>query len=351
MLSFGEPILKIFSLTIILALFFLYFSIHWNKIRVFFKLKSYFGLQRVHDDEVPRVAGLFIYLFLISSFFVGQFDNLILDILLSFLPLLVVSLREDIYYDVKPKARLISMFISIGIFFTINPVALPQIDIPYLGSFIAFFPINFLFFSFATVILINSMNIIDGINGLFAFTALSQLASLFFIAHSLNDIECMKIIFLLIIPLVVFIMFNFPLGKIFIGDLGAYFYGFSNSIIVIFLFGKYNNILLSWYAVIILFYPVFELIFTFIRRMVSGKKITDPDNLHLHSLIYSYLKNKNISNCICNFLTTIILSIFWTSPLIFLIYLNDLKVIFLILITLIFSYLLIYKLLNIKNEC
>ena len=54
-----------------------------------------------------------------------------------------------------------------------------------------------------------------------------------------------------------FVIFNFPIGKIFVGDFAAYFYGFLNSILTIYFFGKHSD-LLSWLAILILFFGSFH---------------------------------------------------------------------------------------------
>ena len=103
---------------------------------------------------------------------------------------------------------------------------------------------------------------------------------------------------LLLLPLIVFTLFNFPFGKIFCGDAGAYFYGFAISASTIYLFGTYEN-LLSWNAVLILIYPCIELLFSFIRKkFFENKSAFTADAKHLHSLIYRYITklNSKLSN-------------------------------------------------------
>jgi len=92
--------------------------------------------------------------------------------------------------------------------------------------------------------------------------------------------------------ILIFLIFNFPLGRIFSGDTGAYFFGFAISTSVIYLFGKYDQ-LLSWNAVLILIYPSLELLFSFVRKKIfEDKSPFTPDANHLHSIIFRYLSKR-----------------------------------------------------------
>ena len=132
----------------------------------------------------------------------------------------------------------------------------------------------------------------------------------------------MNISFILLLPLLSFLLFNFPFGKIFVGDLGAYFYGFAISLVTIYFFGKHQE-LLSWSAALLLFYPSSELLYSYLRKIINKQSPMDPDNEHLHSLIFNRLiKNVNTQN-VSNARTTLILSFFWVLPPLLFIYNND----------------------------
>lgn len=72
----------------------------------------------------------------------------------------------------------------------------------------------------------NGMNLIDGMNGLFGLTAVFQLLTLAVMSYSLEDNHVFNLSITFIIPLIVFLIFNIPCAKLFIGDSGAYLFGF-----------------------------------------------------------------------------------------------------------------------------
>lgn len=178
--------------------------------------------------------------------------------------------------------------------------------------------------------IINGNNLIDGVNGNMAFTNIAQLISLSFLAFILGDDITIQVTSLLLIPLIVFTLFNFPFGKIFCGDAGAYFYGFAISTSVIYLFGSYDD-LLCWNAILILIYPSIELLFSFIRKKIlENKSPFTADACHLHSLVYRII-NKQNSKFINNSFVSIFLAPFVAAPtLTFFFYKNILAIIFLV---------------------
>jgi len=161
----------------------------------------------------------------------------------------------------------------------------------------------------------------------------------------LNDFSIGTTALLFSVPLILFLLFNFPFGRIFIGDLGAYFYGFVTSILVICLFGKHNY-QLTWLAIIILFYPSMELLFSFIRKVKNNMSPLEPDRKHLHTLVFLNIskKRKNISVPFAHFWTIIYLLLFWSFPIIInFINLNSLQSILLLLIFTSIGYYLMYR--------
>lgn len=332
-----------------LALFILFFvvSVFWKSFFTIFNLNQYKNVQRVHLGEVPRLGGLIFYVFFWAIWFLEIIqDTIYFNILLSALPFFVISLREDVYQDISPKIRLGAMITSVVIFFYLNPMNFPIINIPYVQNLFQFYPFNIIFFGFSLIVLMNGMNLIDGMNGLFGFTALFQLLSLCFISYLVNDVSLLNISLFFSTSLIIFLSFNFPFGKIFVGDCGAYLYGFIIGIITIYLFGRNEN-LYTWLAVLILFYPCMELLFSYIRKLVKNKSPFDPDRLHLHSLIHKKLlfKFKNVTKS--NSLTTMILLPCWLLPFLCCIFFyNNLIIILLSLIFLIFIYCYKYKISN-----
>jgi UDP-N-acetylmuramyl pentapeptide phosphotransferase/UDP-N-acetylglucosamine-1-phosphate transferase len=331
-----------------LALFATYFilSFFWKNIFPFFNLKQYNQAQRVHQDEIPRLGGVVIYIILFVLVIIGTLQsNFIFAVLISSLPLILISLKEDLFHNTKPITRLFVMLLCCLLFFYMYPVKFPSVDFPYLGSLINYYPIAILFFAFSAVVVINGMNLIDGMNGLLAMTLLSQVFSLYLFMALQGNQDIQLELIILGVMLIIFLTFNFPLGKIFFGDAGAYFFGYLISMYVVVYFGK-NTEVLSWKAVLLFFYPALELLFSFVRKKIFEKKSPfSADAKHLHSLIFNYIQLKNPSK-FNNSVVTLILLPFAIMPPIASFYINNIIYVLLALFMLTTVYIFLYLYFN-----
>jgi UDP-N-acetylmuramyl pentapeptide phosphotransferase/UDP-N-acetylglucosamine-1-phosphate transferase len=81
-----------------------------------------------------------------------------------------------------------------------------------------------------------------------------------------------------------FFWINWPLGKIFLGDGGAYFVGFALAWLAVLLIER-NQGVSAFAALVICAHPVTEVLFSIFRRKVSKSAPGMPDRLHFHSLV------------------------------------------------------------------
>ena len=122
-------------------------------------------------------------------------------------------------------------------------------------------------------------------------------------------------IFSVILILIPFLIFNYPYGKIFLGDLGAYSLGLMISMLTIILFGRHPEIS-PWGAVLILIYPATEVVFSLLRRAMKGVSIYHADTAHLHLKFFHFFRPQSHYKKMANALVTPILSPLWLFPLI-----------------------------------
>ena len=161
---------------LLLGVIFFSLSFFWNRLFAILNFKAYSSIQKIHKDETSRVSGFLIYLFLIILCLLSYVEsNLLINILIASIPFVIFGLKEDLLFDTFPMTRLASMIISCLIFFYINPIVFPVLDIPFLGELINFYPINIIFFTFSILVVMNGMNLIDGMNGLFGLSVIRTL--------------------------------------------------------------------------------------------------------------------------------------------------------------------------------
>jgi UDP-N-acetylmuramyl pentapeptide phosphotransferase/UDP-N-acetylglucosamine-1-phosphate transferase len=282
-------------------------------------LKKYINIQRIHNNEIPRLGGLILFLSLIFFCFNAKETAPIYffkNFLLAIIPTAIVALKEDLFHNVKISYRFFAILASASFFIYIYQDNLPKLqDILFLNKFTQMPGFLEFFYIFAILSIVNSMNMIDGVNGLCGFVALSILANLFYFSYLTSDIIFMNIILYLFGFTVIFLIFNYPFGRIFLGDFGSYSFGLLLSMVTIVFFGRHSE-LNSLLALLLLIYPITEMLFTFSRRALTGASVFHPDTKHLHTLIFYVLKVKSYSTRVTNSLVAILLMPLILMPLI-----------------------------------
>ena len=195
------------------------------------------AVQSAHSGFVPRVGGLAIYIAilvlipLLSFGFIPLSVVFDLDIerltllILSAAPVFSVGLAEDLGYDMSPKARLVASAVSSLIVILLFKVWLDSLGIPGVDTLLMFAPVGILFTIFATVGVVNAFNLIDGLNGLSSYVTVSVAVSLSIIAFRAGNTQVSFFLVLVVAAVLGFMVLNFPMGKIFLGDGGAYAQG------------------------------------------------------------------------------------------------------------------------------
>jgi UDP-N-acetylmuramyl pentapeptide phosphotransferase/UDP-N-acetylglucosamine-1-phosphate transferase len=141
-----------------------------------------------------------------------------------------------------------------------------------------------LFTAFAVGGVANSINIIDGFNGLASTTSALAFVSFALIAYQVGDSQLAAISLVLAACVWGFFWVNWPFGKIFLGDGGSYFVGFSLAWLAVMLIER-NPQVSAFAAMLICVHPITEVLFSVYRRKIKKLHPGHPDRMHFHSLI------------------------------------------------------------------
>ena len=282
-------------------------------------LKTYQAVQRIHLNETPRLGGL-IFILSLASFVAFSNTNESIQslkiILICLIPIIFMGIKEDLFHNVEPAIRLLALLFVGWLFRAQFAGPLPVLtDIPFIGKLLLLQGGISIFYILSMTAVANGMNLIDGVNGLCGAVALSILGALLFVSYKTSDVVMLSTIFSVILILMPFLIFNYPYGKIFLGDLGAYSLGLIISMLTIILFGRHPEIS-PWGAVLILIYPTTEVVFSLLRRAMKGVSIYHADIAHLHLKLFYFFRPQPGYKKIANALVTPILSPLWLFPLI-----------------------------------
>jgi UDP-GlcNAc:undecaprenyl-phosphate GlcNAc-1-phosphate transferase len=314
---FDFNVLIFMGMSLVLNAFFAYL---WHK-KLYQKLglKSYQAIQRIHLNETPRLGGLVFILSLVSFAMYSPTNEsiqLFKLILICLIPIILIGLKEDLFHNVEPTIRLLTLLFVGWLFRAQFTGPLPNMAyMPLIGKLFALQGGVSFFYILGMVAIANGMNLIDGVNGLCGAVALSILVALLFLSYKTGDVVMLSTIFSVILILIPFLIFNYPYGKIFLGDLGAYSLGLIISMLTIILFGRHPEIS-PWGAVLILIYPATEVVFSLSRRAMKGVPIYHADIAHLHLKFFHFFKPQSGYKKMANMLVTPILSPLWLFPLI-----------------------------------
>lgn len=244
------------------------------------------GIQRAHLGEVPRVGGLALVIGLsaaVAAVPTGV-ENLIVMLLVGSIPALVFGVFEDFTKSVGVRTRLFATLASGWLAWYLTGYSLTRLDIAGIDFLLQAKVVSVILTAVAVAGLANAVNIIDGLNGLAGCHAVVAHMAIAFLAATLGDIELMSFCMLLAACTAGFLALNWPLGKIFLGDGGSYFLGFSTAWACILLVER-HSVVSPFAAVLLTAHPLFEVAFTVFRRACRLKGVGRPDRLHMHSLV------------------------------------------------------------------
>ena len=269
------------------------------------------GIQKFHTRPTSRLGGVGIALGILCGVWVTASyfpsDALLgVWLILASLPVFFGGVLEDLTHRVTPRLRLVLACISSGCVYFVFRVGVTRTDIELLDYFLQIPGAAFLLTMLVVAGFINSVNIIDGFHGLASGTVIIMLCGLGMLAIITNDWLVLRLCLLVALATLGFAILNWPFGKIFLGDGGAYFLGLW--VVVLGLLLPHRTTSISPMSpVLVGVYPLLETLFSMYRRkFVRSHPINHPDALHLHTLIYRRLilnpatdisdSDKNIAN-------------------------------------------------------
>jgi len=217
-----------------------------------------------------------------------------LPLVLSSIPAFLFGLTEDLTKKVGVLVRLAATIASGILAWLLSGISLNRLDILGVDWLLGWPVISVIFTAFAVAGVTNAINIVDGFNGLASGLVAISLVTLGFVAQSVGDITLMNVCLLLFFVVLGFMAMNFPFGKIFMGDGGAYLIGFCLAWVAI-LLPMRNPSISPWCSLLACIYPILEVLFSITRRFSRNLHVGHPDRLHLHSLVKIRIVRKRLA--------------------------------------------------------
>ena len=251
-----------------------------------FSFDSTEGVQKFHTLPTSRIGGIPIVLGLLIALYwtTPETRTLLHPLLLAGIPAFLFGTLEDLTKRVGVPQRLFATMASGLIACLLTGYSLTRVDVVGLDTLLAWTPLALLFTAFAIGGIANAINIIDGFNGLASSSVTFAFTGFALMAYSVGDQQLASLAILFAAVSLGFFVVNWPFGKIFLGDGGAYSLGFALGWVAVLLVSR-NPSVSPFGALLVCVHPVTEVLFSIYRRKVRHSKAGMPDSLHFHSLI------------------------------------------------------------------
>lgn len=265
------------------------------------------GGRHIHKYPVPRLGGIAIYLscLVTSLFFIilygrytpAGFEHFeLLGILIGATLIFLIGLFDDLFSLsawIKLIAQIftatIAWFCNVKVLYILNPLfIMGMTDIRVLELNIV---LSFIITVGWLVLITNALNLIDGLDGLAGGVALITGITLWtiFIDPKIMQPSGAILVATLSGGILGFLRMNYNPARIFLGDSGAYFLGFTlGAIAVAGLSGNPNTASIGSIILLAFSFPLIDTAFTIFRRLYKGRHVFAPDKEHIHHRFLSW---------------------------------------------------------------
>ena len=217
----------------------------------------------------------------------------------------------------RPWLRLFAIAVSGALAIYFFDIRLVSIDLKLIDMALAVVSISVVATIFAATGVTNSFNIIDGLNGLAGGFSLLCSFALAIVCVKIELYGGAAALIVLASAIFGFLLVNYPSGRLFLGDTGAYVLG--HTLVWIAIGINFRAPEISSFAILLVFFwPVAETVFSIYRRLRRAEKVSHPDHLHFHQLVmrsieiqYLGRSRRNLSNP----LATLVVLAFAAAPI------------------------------------
>lgn len=235
--------------------------------------------RRMHNKPMPLLGGLAIFVaFSLTSLIFFLYNSQLLTIWFGGLVIIICGILDDIF-SLNPFVKLGGQILAALIVIS-QGIVIEHINV--FGTYIQFgwfsIPITLIWI----VGLTNAINLIDGLDGLACGVSAICSVSLLVVSILHADTSIMMITAILAGSCIGFLPFNSNPAKIFMGDTGSMFLGYTLSVVSVVGVFKFTAVISFAIPLIIFGLPLVDTILAILRRVLHGKSPFSADRGHLH---------------------------------------------------------------------
>jgi UDP-GlcNAc:undecaprenyl-phosphate GlcNAc-1-phosphate transferase len=249
------------------------------------------GGHKSHEGEIPLVGGLAMFIGFVSASLYGFSTDFMTHAPLysGALILLVVGVLDDRCH-LAVRVRLVAQVLAVLLMIFWGGKGVFDLGSMFYGELALSGWLMVLVTVFAGAGGINAFNMQDGADGLAGSLALVTVASLIVLAGVAGNTAAMQPLLILGGALLAFLFFNAPApwrkrATVFMGDAGSLFIGFLLVWYMTDLSQGEQRVMTPVTALWIFAMPLFDAVYTILRRLLSGRAMFAPDRGHFHHLL------------------------------------------------------------------
>jgi len=235
--------------------------------------------RRMHKKPIPRIGGLAIFLgFSLTTMIFCPPTPQLYTVWIGGFMLIILGMLDDVFRlsaILKFVVQIVTA--SVAVF---NGVVIDHIS--FAGTYISFGVWGIPITIFWIVGLTNAINLIDGLDGLACGVSAICSTSLFFVVMLVEDYSSATILAILTASCIGFLPYNKNPAKIFMGDTGALFLGYTLAVMSVQGVFKLHTVISFLVPMSVFALPLLDTTVAIFRRVLSGRSPFSPDRGHLH---------------------------------------------------------------------
>ena len=255
------------------------------------------GTRKVHDVPIPRIGGVAIILALLAGAAVAfvlvpaaaavlrGWRTQILAVIAASALIGVVGLADDIR-SMRARTKLVAQLAAAGavclLGVRVDVLAADGLGVLHLGVF------GWLLTIVWIVGVTNAVNFVDGLDGLAGGISAIAATALGLFAIRTGQPAVVTLTLALLGSLTGFLAFNLNPARIFMGDCGSMFVGFCLASLGVLCAKGASNIVAMAVLALALGIPIFDTLFSMLRRFLERRSVFSPDRNHLHHRLLDY---------------------------------------------------------------
>ncbi|MGR3433962.1 MAG: glycosyltransferase family 4 protein [Shimia sp.] len=245
------------------------------------------AVQASHSRPTPRVGGIAVLIALAAGWLAlapSGAAPVVTGLLLSALPVVLAGAAEDLGHRVSSRGRLLAAAVSAGVAVAVLGTWIGGTGVAWIDPLFAVPALAILVTVLWSTGLCHATNLIDGMNGLAGTACIVIALALAALAARAGDPQMAVPMALVAAAVAGFLVWNWPYGRVFLGDAGAYGLGHLlawGGIVI----AARNPEVAGMAVALIFFWPVADTFFAIWRRKRAGRAVDAPDRMHVHQLV------------------------------------------------------------------